>query len=83
MPADSPVMCGETVTVAGALPEAGVAASQEAAPVEVVKLSVPPPVLEMAVVLLAGSAPPVVAVKGSVVGVTWRTGGSGVPPLEP
>ncbi len=77
MPADSPVMCGETVTVAGALPEAGVAASQEAAPVEVVKLSVPLPPLEMAVVLLAGAAPPVVAVNESVVGVTCKAGGGG------
>ena len=51
------------------------AASQAGVPVEVVKLSVPLPVLETAAVLLAGSLPPVVAVKLRLVGVTERGGG--------
>src|SRR3954462_11166264 len=69
-------MGGATVTVAGAVPDAGLACSH-AAPAEVVKLSVPLPVLDTAAVLLDGSLPPVVAVNDSDVGETPTAGGGG------
>src|SRR4051812_35345624 len=70
-------MCGATVTVAGAVPEAGEAASQAADPVAVVKLRLPEPVLVTDAVLAVGSAPPVVAENDSDVGDTPRPAGGG------
>src|SRR4051794_8626803 len=68
-------MAGVTVSVPASVPEAGETASQ-AASSEAVQLIVWPPVLATASVLAAGSAPPWVALKARLVGVTDSAGGT-------
>ncbi len=66
-------MLTETVSVDGAVPLAGLTLSQGALSLAV-QLSVPPPVLVMLSVWLAGLLPPAVAVKLRLVGLTPMVG---------
>jgi hypothetical protein len=76
VPRARPAAFTDTDTEAGAVPAAGVAASHDASS-DVVKLSVPPPVLATASDCAGGAAPPSTAVNARLAGVTESAGGCG------
>ena len=76
VPRASPALLTETDTEAGAVPLAGVAASHDASS-DVVKLSVPPPVLVTDSDCAGGAAAPSTAVNDRPAGATASAGGCG------
>ena len=80
VPALRPVVVTLTLSDWGALPVAGLTASQGWSSL-VLKLRVPPPVLVMLSVWVAGLAAPAVPLKVRLVGATVRTGGCGGPAI--
>ena len=70
------MIAAETESVAGALPARGVTDSHGASSATV-KVSVPPPVLVTDTFCAPGFAPPCVAVKRALAGVTASAGGGG------
>src|SRR3954452_1184392 len=76
VPAPRPEMLGVTVSVCGAVPEAGDTVIHVASS-EAVNDSVPAPVLDTSIVLAAGSVPPAVAENDRLDGETPSTGCGG------
>ena len=73
VPAASPAITGERVTVLGAVPDVADSVSQLRLSL-IVQFKVPPPLLEIVIDLAAGIAPPAVPVKLTLAGVTDKAG---------